>query len=123
MNPESAQSPSRSNTAESQTSAKIPSTKNATSSKSPNATKWYYVLDTNDNTWTVNKLLDDEMKSLYRSIKNAKISIWGKRVLDPPERLRAMTSAQTSCEDQQILKLNALQRALKVSYDNFRFCN
>ena len=115
MNPESTQTASRNNTAESQTSSRTPSFTTPTCSEFPRSTTWYYILETSGHTWTVNKSLDDEMKSLYRSIKNARISIWGKRVLDPPERLRAMTSAQTSNSDKQILKLNALQRARKVS--------
>ena len=97
------------------TGSRAPSTRSPTGSRAPSITTWFYILDTNDDSWSVNKSHEDEMKSLYRSIKDAKVSILGERVLEPPDRLRAMTSAGKSGSGQQILQLTALQRVLKVS--------
>ena len=114
VNPDLGHSAKPKNTGEIQTCSQSSSETSLTSAKSPSTTTWHFVVDKDDGSWIENKSQDDELKSLFRSIKNAKMSIFGKRILDPPERLRAMTSAQTSRSTKLSLKLNALERALKV---------
>lgn len=89
-------------------------------------TTWFYVLDDENNDWIdvdeqkakALKRDSDELLSLVRTIKDARISIIGTPLPGNEERARAMT--HVSKQNEEVLKLREMRRSLKVSVGGFK---
>lgn len=85
------------------------------SDRSSNTT-WYLVLDAKNDVWVEYQYKptnnDDELLSLVKTIKDARITITGTPLPGNEERSRAMTLV--SPQNAEVLKLNELKRSLKV---------
>lgn len=92
----------------------------------PSNTTWFYVLDDENNDWIdvdeqkamALKRDSDELLSLVRTIKDARISIIGTPLPGNEERARAMT--HVSKQNEEVLKLREMRRSLKVSVGGFK---
>ena len=111
---------------------------NVTTNKSPTSTTWYCMLDMEKDVWSLpdgnEKAADtqdkcksssgtldseeDPMTEVYMKLNSARLSIVGRPLLNTQDRLRAMSSANKEQKvSQTILKLQALERSLKVRID------
>jgi hypothetical protein len=87
----------------------------------PANTTWYYVLDAQNNDWIdleekraeSSRRDSDELLSLVRTIKDARVSIIGTPLPGNDERHRALTNV--SKENSEVLKLRGMKRTLKVN--------
>ena len=96
------------------------------------ATTWYCRLDSEQNTWALaggdsgspqdkaaarkSNSDEDQLMALCKSVNSSRLSIVGYPLLNGPDRLRAMSSANKDKPvSQNILRLRALERSLKVS--------